>query len=298
MDEIKMEREIKEMLHQCADELHAPDSMQARVKFALNNAPARKRHLWSKRFVAVAAVAAIAVTGAFAAGGMGGIFSKGWSDQRLDLSSTQAHLADAGVALTLPDKIGEYTFSYGSDVDTTAQNDMGETEKVSQVDATYTKDGAKLNLSAHKSYTVFTEDEMENPVPATTAEVNGVTLTYRDAHYRFVPADYEESDEEKQQEKNGELVISYGSDEVEDQMFQSVLWEQDGVTYLISGFDTGLDAHIMKEASQSWRIPCRAKAAAMRMVPYIHRCDAIPSRLAGITPSAARRNLDSDWNRL
>lgn len=37
MDEIKMEREIKEMLHQCADELHAPDSMQARVKFALNN---------------------------------------------------------------------------------------------------------------------------------------------------------------------------------------------------------------------------------------------------------------------
>ena len=246
MDEIKMEREIKEMLHQCGDGLHAPDSMQARVKFALNNAPARKCHLWSKRFVAVAAVAAIAVTGAFAAGGMGGIFSKGWSDQRLDLSSTQAHLADAGVALTLPDKIGEYTFSYGSDVDTTAQNDMGETEKVSEVDATYTKNGAELNLSAHKSYTVFSEDEMENPVPATTAEVNGVTLTYRDAHYRLVPDDYEKSDEEKQQEKNGELVISYyGSDEVEDKMFQSVLWEQDGVTYLISGYDTGLDAQTM-----------------------------------------------------
>ena len=236
MDEIKMEREIKEMLHQCADELHAPDSMQARVKFALNNAPARKRHLWSKRFVAVAAVAAIAVTG---------IVSEGWSDQRLDLSSTQAHLADAGVALTLPDKIGEYTFSYGFDVDTTAQNDMGETEKVSEVDATYTKDGAELNLSAYKSYTVFTEDEQDNPVPATTTEVNGVTLTYRDAHYRFVPPDYEKSDEEKQQEKNGELVISYGSDEVEDKMFQSVLWEQDGVTYLISGFDTGLDAQTM-----------------------------------------------------
>ena len=169
MDEIKMEREIKEMLHQCADELHAPDSMQARVKFALNNAPARKRHLWSKRFVAVAAVAAIAVTGAFAAGGMGGIFSQGWSDQRLDLSSTQAHLADAGVALTLPDKIGEYTFSYGSDVDTTARNGVGETEKIAEVDATYTKDGAELNLSAHKSYTVFSESEKKSPVPATTA---------------------------------------------------------------------------------------------------------------------------------
>ena len=28
-------------------------------------------------------------------------------------------------------------------------------------------------------------------------------------------------------------------------MFQSVLWEQDGVTYLISGCDTGLDAQAM-----------------------------------------------------
>ena len=246
MDEIKMEREIKEMLHQCGDGLHAPDTMKARVQFAVNSAPVKPRKLWTKRFVAVAAVAAIAVTGAFAAGGMGGIFSEGWSDQRLDLSSTQTHLADAGVVLTLPDRIGEYTFSYGSDVDTTARNGVGETEKIAEVDATYTKDGAELNLSAHKSYTVFTEDEMENPVPATTAEVNGVTLTYRDAHYRFVPDDYEKSDEEKQQEKNGELVISYyGSDEVEDKMFQSVLWEQDGATYLISGYDTGLDAQTM-----------------------------------------------------
>ena len=245
MDEIKMEREIKEMLHQCGDGLHAPDTMKARVQFAVNSAPVKPRKLWTKRFVAVAAVAAIAVTGAFAAGGMGVIFGAGWSDQRLDLSSTQAHLADAGVVITLPDKIGEYTFSYGSDVDTTARNGVGETEKIAEVDATYTKDGAELNLSAHKSYTVFTEDEMENPVPATTTEVNGVTLTYRDAHYRFVPDGYEKSDEEKQQEKNGELVISCGSDEVEDLMFQSVLWEQDGVTYLISGYDTGLDAQAM-----------------------------------------------------
>ena len=242
MDEIKMEREIKEMLHQCGDGLHAPDSMQARVKFALNNAPVRKRHLWSKRFVAVAAVAAIAVTGAFAAGGMGGIFSKGWSDQRLDLSSTQTHLADAGVVLTLPDKIGEYTFSYGSDVDTTARNSVGETEKIAEVDATYTKNGAELNLSAHKSYTVFTEDEMENPVPATTAEVNGVTLTYRDAHYRFVPDDYEKSDEEKQQTKELITRINYHDKVGDDDCSVECLSVNDvaGVDLLLWGHDTQL----------------------------------------------------------
>ena len=245
MDEIKMERELREMLHQCGDGLHAPDTMKARVQFAVNSAPAKPRRLWRKRFIAMAAVAAVAVTGAFAAGGMGGIFSQGWSNQRMDLKSTQTHLTDAGVTLTLPDKLGDYTFSYGSDVNTTAQNDMGENEKIAEVDAAYTKDGVELNFSAHKSYTVFSEDEMENPVPAVTAEVNGVTLTYRDAHYRFVPPDYEESNEEKQQEQSGELVISYGSDKVEDKTFQSMLWEQNGVTYLISGFDTGLDAQAM-----------------------------------------------------
>ncbi len=60
-----------------------------------------------------------------------------------------------------------------------------------------------------------------------------------------MPPDYEKSDEEKQQEKTGALVISYGSDKVEDKTFQSVEWEKDGVTYLISGFETGLDAQAM-----------------------------------------------------
>lgn len=245
MDEMKMEREIKEMLHQCGDGLNAPDQLKTRVSFALRNAPAKPRKLWGKRLVAVAAVAAIAVTGAFAAGGMGGIFSQGWSNQRMSLDKTQSHLADAGVQMVLPDKIGEFTFDFGSDVDTTATNDMGESEKIAEVDAAYTKDGVTLHFSAHKSYTVFGEDEMENPVPAVTTEVNGTTLTYRDAHYRFVPASYQPTEEEQQMENDGSLVISYGSDEVTDQQFQSVLWEKDGVTYLISGFDTGLDAQTM-----------------------------------------------------
>ena len=245
MDEMKMEREIKEMLHQCGDGLYAPDTLKTRVNFALRSAPAKPRKRWGKRIVALAAVAAIAVTGAFAAGGRGIIFSSGWSNQRMSLDKTQSHLADAGVQLILPDKIGEFTFDFGSDVDTTATNDMGESEKVAEVDAAYTKDGVTLHLSAHKSYTVFSTDEMENPVPAVTTEVDGTTLTYRDAHYRFVPPDYQPTDEEEQMEKNGELVISYGSDEVTDEQFQSVCWEKDSVTYLLSGYDTGLDAQTM-----------------------------------------------------
>ena len=42
---------------------------------------------------------------------------------------------------------------------------------------------------------------------------------------------------------------------------------------------------IIKAASQSSRIPLREKEAAMGMVPYIHRGEAIPRTLAATMPS-------------
>ena len=43
--------------------------------------------------------------------------------------------------------------------------------------------------------------------------------------------------------------------------------------------------HIVKAASHSSRIPLREKEAAREMVPYMHSGEAIPSTLAGTTPS-------------
>ena len=61
-------------------------------------------------------------------------------------------------------------------------------------------------------------------------------------------------------------------------------WIQDGQN------DTGRDRMrstpaIMNAASQSSRIPCFAKEAAIGMVPYIQSGEAIPSRQDGIIPS-------------
>lgn len=75
--------------------------------------------------------------------------------------------------------------------------------------------------------------------------MNGVTLAFRDTAYLFVPPDYQPTDEEKKQERAGELAISYGSDEVENRQFQSVSWTQDSVEYSLYGFDTGLDSEEM-----------------------------------------------------
>ena len=220
MNETVFDKEMKDMLHRCADELHAPDKLKTRVDFALKNGSSRPRRRWGRRLIALAAVAAITVTGAFAAGAFGSITSHSWSDQRLSMEQTQQHMEDAGAALTLPETIGDFTFSYGCDVATTAKSAAGKSEQVDKVNAEYEKDGSALNFSAHKTYTVFSDEENSDPEP---------------------------DDEEKKLERRGELTISEGSDEVEDRQFQSVSWQKDGMSYSLYGFDTGLDAQTMLE---------------------------------------------------
>ena len=178
MNETAFDKEMKEMLHQCADELHAPDKLKTRVDFELKNGSIKPRHRWGRRLVALAAVAAIAVTGAFAAGAFGSIRSSSRADQSLSMEQTQQHMEDAGASLTLPETIGDFTFSHGYDIDTTAESAMGKTEKVSEVNAEYEKDGVTLNFNAHKTYTVFSDEENSDPEPDEVQEVNGVTREY------------------------------------------------------------------------------------------------------------------------
>ena len=186
MNKTELDEKMKNMLHECADDLHAPDTMKTRVDFALRSAQVKPRHRWGKRIAVLAAVAAIAVTGAFAAGGLGSITSHSWANQRMSIEQTQEHMEDAGASLTLPETIGDFTFSHGYDIDTTAESAMGKTEKVSEVNAEYEKDGVTLNFNAHKTYTVFSDEENSDPEPDEVQEVNGVTLAFRDSHYRFV----------------------------------------------------------------------------------------------------------------
>ena len=47
--------------------------------------------------------------------------------------------------------------------------------------------------------------------------------------------------------------------------------------------------HIIKDASHSSRMPLRENEAASGMVPYMHRGEAIPKRLAGTIPKSPIR---------
>ena len=91
-------------------------------------------------------------------------------------------------------------------------------------------DGVRLCLFAHPDMEEITDSE--SPV-AQTAQIGGVTVSYHRDHYKFVPANYELSEAEKQWQEIPGNYISYGSDAVEETDVAFACWEKDGVDYSI-----------------------------------------------------------------
>ena len=110
------------------------------------------------------------------------------------------------------------------------ENDR-EVLKYKEVQVNYRNaDGIRLCLFAHPDIEEITDSE--SPV-AQTAQIGGVTVTYYHDHYKFVPANYELSEAEKQWEAIPGNYISYGSDAVEEPDVCFACWEKDGVRYTI-----------------------------------------------------------------
>ena len=91
-------------------------------------------------------------------------------------------------------------------------------------------DGLRLCLFAQPDIEEITDSD--SPV-AQTAQIGGVTVTYYHDHYKFVPANYELSEAEKQWEAIPGNYISYGSEAVKDTDVAFLCWEKDGVRYTI-----------------------------------------------------------------
>ena len=74
---------------------------------------------------------------------------------------------------------------------------------------------------------------------------NGQDYYYSESHFLFLPTDVEPTKEELAAEEAGDLFISYGSDEREEQTYLSMSWNADGKHFTLGGFDLGLNAQDM-----------------------------------------------------
>lgn len=61
-----------------------------------------------------------------------------------------------------------------------------------------------------------------------TFEADGITYYYHELHSKWVPVDYEPTEEEKAQMEAGTLNIGVGADEISYSDSKSIIWEKDG----------------------------------------------------------------------
>ncbi|MDO4270301.1 MAG: hypothetical protein Q4C72_05155 [Eubacteriales bacterium] len=237
MDELNLDRTIRETLHTCAGELQAPDKLKTRVDFVVRSGapvPKRKMKPWKRTAVALCAVLAVAVTGALASGQVASWSTgrhpvKSWTDFAKTAGYAEKHVPDMKYVESFSNG---YAFDKGYEDTIDKRDENNKTlESFTGVLLNYQKDGAELTLDAGpvQSEAVYTS-------PFDTVRMIGETeVRYRETPQIFLPPDGKEKPTAEEQAKMdaGEINIAYGTAQREENVFYNVKWIEDGISYSI-----------------------------------------------------------------
>ena len=106
----------------------------------------------------------------------------------------------------------------------------------------YAKGGVKdISLYADKK----PEKGVQDKEPDMTDQCGDVALRYDIYTYKFVPAGYELTAEDKANLERDDYEISEGADSISCSRISNVTWEKDGVYYDLLGMDTALSGEEM-----------------------------------------------------
>lgn len=80
----------------------------------------------------------------------------------------------------------------------------------------------------------------KNVVLGIEEKIDGIIYEsgYTENVYKFVPSDYERTEEDILKEEKGELYISFGSENIEEMLVQNYAWEDGGSWYSLTGLGT------------------------------------------------------------
>lgn len=193
----------------------------------------------SKRIVSIIAIAAVfaCLATAFAAGGLGGWFS-GTEKVYDTLPSEAQYIEDVGYAPVLIECFENgYAYKTGQVMNNEVYDNAGEiTDTFKGTMFSYEKDGDEV---------FFSQDKLQSdivPQGSVVADVDGCKVYYYSYTNMFVPEDYELSEEEKAAEESGEVIFSYGSDEVMECTVQSAQWAEDDIQFVLMQMNGKLSA--------------------------------------------------------
>lgn len=248
MDDPILEKRLKHMFENRAGELPNESVREARIRRNVYEKIESEGNYMKKGFMkkAVVAVAAICVFGsmtAFAIGKIAGITSH--SDIRDEVHTYEQALElqkENGPMVDFPEKFSNgYVFKSAVPVSyETEDKDGNKLGSGTQLSVTYGKDDMEdVTFSSE----VGSDGEL-TPAEVKTGE-DGTELRLYKLTNKFVPADYQLTEEDKKAQEDSNFNLAYGSDKVEIMTSCTVEWNMDGQGYSLFKFGDDLSAEEM-----------------------------------------------------
>lgn len=261
MKDFELDAQLRETLHACVDHMEAEDNMKARIDNMLENKQTRtKKPVWRKLAVGLAAALCLTTVGAFARGQVTALVSSlRVEDMRFSVEELQKDSEKVAEGICIPESLAGYDFQKGSIEYTDKMDENGNRfGTYPEVSADY---GTSINIDGQVlMYTARRYDtELDGGgllpqdyegQPYEVRKLNGVEVFYRADEYLFVPVDYELTAEEQARMDANELYVSEGSDEREEEYFQTVTWQIGDVVYSIYNWDATMTADEMFTAAE------------------------------------------------
>lgn len=197
---------------------------------------------WNARKIVImaAAVCMLGTVTAIAAGKVVFTASSSSHKDRFAYSQLGDMEQKNGFATKAPETFANgYTFEYGLPVHNEGRDEEQNVVKTAEsLSLYYSKEGMPyINVDIQGTALYDQEGEADQ-----TFSHGGITVGYGCDQYRFVPPDYQISQEEQALVDAGELFISYGSDKVENSQIQFVVWQDAGVRYCMLTSDNSITA--------------------------------------------------------
>lgn len=245
----ELEERISRTLTQQAESLQVTSADEERMRCSVHRRIEEESGMrkWSARKIVImaAAVCVLGTITAVAAGKVANTSSHGYLTDQFTYDKLGEMEAKVGFTTRMPEEFDNgYRFDTGLPIERTSTDDSDQVvQQATDLSFTYKKSGMPDVSVYVESTTLYGAPEN----PDQTFDHNGITVSYQADQYRFVPPDYQVSEEEQAKMDAGELAISYGSDQVEDQVIKNLSWQDGDLHYEIITSDSSLTAEEMAQ---------------------------------------------------
>lgn len=248
-----MNREDKlgEALNRCltrrAESLEVTSSDTERMRRLVHRTIEEESRMkkWSAKRVMItaAAICVLSTVTVIAAGKVAYTSGSSSLNDKFAYSQLKEKAQTAGLEINMPETFSNgYTYDYGIPVHNEAMDEEHNVVKTAEsLSLTYKKEGEPSIIIDIQGTSFYEEEEAADE----TFSYGGTVLGYSCDQYRFVPPDYEISQEEQALIDAGDLYLSYGSSEVEDNQVQSLVWKEGDRHWTMLTFDNAITAEGM-----------------------------------------------------